>query len=295
MKILITGDKGYVGMSLKKWLSQWPDKYSVDHISLRNEEWKKEDFSQYDVLFHVAAIVHKKEQPEMESLYYKINRNLTVELANKAKRSGIKQFIFMSTVAVYGQIGEIGKEVVIDENTPCLPTTFYGKSKLEAEIELDKLRDENFKIAILRVPMVYGPGCPGNYEHLKRLTIKLPVFPSVSNKRSMIFINNLSEFVRLLIDNQDQGLFFPQNKEYVNTSELVKLIAKEKSKKIYLSKTLSIGLNLLCRRVNIANKVFGNLIIDSRLSGYMGYKYCVVDLVKSIEACEKNIEIGARN
>lgn len=287
MKILITGNTSYAGRSLEKWLLQWPDKYLIEYISLRNEEWKDKDFSLYDVIFHVAAIVHQKEKPEMEELYYRVNRDLTIALANKAKNAGVKQFIFMSTLSVYGLVGTVGKEVMINKDTPCRPNSFYGKSKLEAEGLLERLQNEDFKVAILRVPMIYGPNCPGNYEQLRRITDKTPIFPSINNNRSMIFIDNLSEFVRLLIDNQDNGLFFPQNLEYINTSYLVALIAKEKHKNIYLSKFLSLGVSLLAIRIKIVNKVFGNLTIDSNLSNYRDYKYCVVDLVESVKRCEK--------
>lgn len=287
MKILITGNTSYAGRSLEKWLLQWPDKYLIDFVSLRHEEWKDTDFSLYDVVFHVAAIVHQKEKTEMEELYYRINRDLTIELANKAKSAGVKQFIFMSTLSVYGLVGMVGKEVMINEDTPCRPNSFYGKSKLEAEQLLEGLQNKDFKVAILRIPMIYGPNCPGNYGQLRRITDKIPVFPRVNNNRSMIFIDNLSEFIRLLIDNQDHGLFFPQNQEYINTSYLVRLIAKEKQKNMYLSKLLSLGINLLAVRIKIINKVFGNLTIDSNLSNYRDYKYCVVDLVESVKRCEK--------
>ncbi len=287
MRILITGNRSYVGINLKRWLSQWPDKYSVDSISLKNDEWKNKDFSKYDVLFHTAAIVHKKEKSEMKDIYYRINRDLTVEVAKKAKKEGVKQFIFMSSMSVYGLDGKIGEEVVITKATRCIPTTLYGKSKLEAENELKKLEDGQFCITIIRAPMVYGPNCPGNYTRLKKLVMKTRVFPMVNNKRSMIFIDNLCEFIRLLIDNRESGLFFPQNKEYVNTSELVRLITKENSKNIYFSRILTYGINLFGKRVSVLNKVFGNLVYDLDLSSYKDFGYYVVDFEKSIELCEK--------
>jgi len=286
--ILITGERSYIGTKLKEWLKRWPDKYNIDTISLKNDEWRNKDFSKYDVLFHAAAIVHKKEKPEMEDIYYKVNRDLTIEVAKKAKREGIKQFIFMSTVSVYGLVGKVCGDVVIAGDTPCSPITFYGKSKLEAENELRKLEDERFRIAIIRAPMVYGPDCPGNYTRLKKLVMKSPVFPLINNKRSMIFIDNLSEFIRLIVDNQDYGLFFPQNREYVNTSDLVKLIAKYNSKNIYLSKELAFVVKLFGKRVPIINKVFGNLIFDLGLSSYRNFEYCIADLERSVEACERN-------
>lgn len=118
--------------------------------------------------------------------------------------------------------------------------------------------------------------------------MKSPVFPLINNKRSMIFIDNLSEFIRLIVDNQDYGLFFPQNREYVNTSDLVKLIAKYNSKNIYLSKELAFVVKLFGKRVPIINKVFGNLIFDLGLSSYRNFEYCIADLERSVEACERN-------
>lgn len=291
MRVLVTGEKSYVGLNLKKWLSQWNDKYTIEFISLKNEKWKKKDFSNYDVLFHVAALVHKKEQPEMENLYYKINRDLTEELAIKAKREGVKQFIFMSSISVYGLDGLFREKQEINRSTPCCPTSFYGKSKLEAEILLNKINDENFKIVIVRAPMIYGPHCPGNYSRLRKLAFYTPIFPSIFNERSMIFIDNLSEFLRLIIEEQCQGLFFPQNKDYVNTSQLVKLISNENSKKILLSKSLG-GIVKLIGYNKIAKKLFGNLVINQSLSEYKQFSYCIVDLPKSISISEKNIETG---
>lgn len=282
MKVLITGNTSYIGVNLKKWLGQWPNQYSIDSVSIRNNEWKKADLSQYDALFHVAAIVHTRESPRMESLYTLINRDLTVELAKKAKQAGVKQFIFMSTISVYGLTGEIGRNVVITKDTPCNPTTFYGESKWEAEKELVNLSDENFHIAIVRAPMVYGPNCPGNFTKLKKLIKITPVFPLTNNQRSMIFIDNLSEFIRLLLDYKECGLFFPQNREYVNITEATKLIAMNIPKRIYFSKAFADVLNIVGKRIDALNKGFGNLVIDLQLSSYKDFEYCIADFQKSI-------------
>ncbi|NQV00493.1 MAG: NAD-dependent epimerase/dehydratase family protein, partial [Parcubacteria group bacterium] len=226
------------------------------------------------------------EKPEMEDLYFRVNRSLTVEVAKKAKIEGVKQFIFMSSMSVYGLEGKIGEDIVITKDTLCKPNTYYGKSKLDAENELRKLNNTDFIVAIVIAPMIYGPNCPGNYAHFKKLMVKVPIFPLINNKRSMLFIDNLSEFVRLLINNQDFGLFFPQNKEYVSTTELVKLIAKENGKKLYLSRLLGLIIEFLGKKITTANKVFGNLVFNSSISNYCNYNYCVVNLGKSVEICE---------
>jgi len=285
-KILITGANSYIGTSFEKWVLQYPEKYSVDTIDMKEETWREKSFKGYDVVFHVAGIAHVSSNPRMKDLYYKVNRDLTIEAAKKAKAEGVKQFIFMSSMSVYGINGLIGEDIVITRDTPCKPNTLYGRSKLEAEKELKKLEDKHFRIAIIRAPMVYGPNCPGNYTRLKELVIKTPVFPMINNKRSMIFIDNLSEFIRLLIENQEKGLFFPQNKEYVDIVELVRLIAKKNKKNMYFSRSLGFGIKFLGKRISVFKKVFGNLVFDLNLSSYKDFEYNIVDFEKSIECCE---------
>ncbi|MGW8424549.1 NAD-dependent epimerase/dehydratase family protein [Peribacillus simplex] len=287
MNILITGEKSYVGNCLKEWLCKWDGKYKVDSITLKNDCWRDIDFSKYDVLFHVAAVVHKRESPEMEESYYKVNKHLALEVANKAKQSGIKQFIFMSSMSVYGLDGEVGDVLVINKNTPCMPNTLYGKSKLDAELELHKLTDDNFVVTIIRAPMIYGPGCPGNYKKLRKLVLNNMIFPKLSNQRSMIFIDNLTEFIRLIMDNKKNGIFYPQNKEYVDTSVLIKLIAKQNSRKLIFSPVLGVIVKILGKRIKVLKKIYGNLVIDSHLS-QSDFDYCVFTLEESIKMCEKN-------
>jgi nucleoside-diphosphate-sugar epimerase len=261
-KILITGQNSYVGNSLEEWLGKYPDRYLIEYISLRDDSWKEQDFSKYDVVFHAAAVVHKKEKPEMESLYFKINRDLTVMLAKKARLAGVKQFVFMSTMAVYGEEGKIGQDVVINRKTSPNPKTYYGRSKIEAENQLIKLVDETFKVIILRPPMIYGPNCPGNYTKLENLAKKIPVFPLIENKRSMLHVDKLSEFIKLLIDDEEKGLFLPQDDEYVNTSILVKSLAEQSGNKILLSRLMGTIIMIVGKRISVFNKIFGNLVYE---------------------------------
>ncbi len=279
-KVLITGSKSYIGESVKEYLLQEPDKYNVlvrDTIG-----WKPTvpDFTGYDVVFNVAGIAHMKETDQNRHLYYDINRDLVIKIAKTAKEAGVRQFILLSTMSVYGlTIGHITK------NTPVNPINAYGKSKIEADEEIWKITDENFKFACLRPPMVYGKGCKGNYQSLRLFALKSPLFPRVDNKRSMIYIGNLCEFVKRIIDTEKSGLFFPQNAEYVVVSEMVKLIAKNNQKKIILTKIFNWAVKTA--PINIVKKVFGNLTYES------------VDLVdkygfrESIELTEKgrNIEV----
>lgn len=254
-KILITGANSYVGTSFISWLKQWPDEYKTEAISVRGYEWKEKDFSIYDVVFHVAGIAHIKETKENSELYYKVNRDLAYEVAKKAKRCGVKQFIFLSSMSVYGM--ETG---VISKYTVPTPKSNYGKSKLQAEELIAPLEDSTFKISVLRPPMIYGKGCKGNYVRLEKFALKSPIFPDIKNKRSMIYIDNLCGFIRLLIDDYSTGLFLPQNDEYVCTSKMVRNIAKAYGKKIYMTKLFNPLLRIL--KVRTVNKVFGDLVYE---------------------------------
>lgn len=287
MKILVVGETSYVGRSLESWLKQWPEEYNLDFVTSRQDEWKKREFSCYDVVFHAAAIVHQRHKTDQgsHSIYSKINRDLPVEVAKRARQAGVRQFIFMSSMSVYGIEGAIGRDIIITKDTPCKPTGLYGTSKLEAENELITLNTEAFHIAIIRAPMIYGPNCPGNYTRLKKLILKTPIFPLIKNQRSLLFIDNLSEFTRLLINSKESGVFFPQNREFVDTYELVSLIAKENSKAIYFSKLFSY-LVLMLGNLNVVKKLFGNLKYDSGLSTYKEFNYCVMDFNASIKISE---------
>lgn len=254
-KILITGANSYIGTSFTNWLKQWPDEYKTESISVRGDEWKEKDFSMYDVVFHVAGIVHIKETKENSELYYKVNRDLAYEVAEKVKRDGVKQFIFLSSMSVYGM--ETG---VINKATVPMPKSNYGKSKLQAEELILPLEDSKFAIAVLRPPMIYGKGCKGNYVRLEKFALKSPIFPDIKNKRSMIYIDNLCEFVKRIIDNESKGLFLPQNDEYVCTSDMVREIAEAHGKKIHVIKLFNPLLMLL--RGSTVNKVFGDLVYE---------------------------------
>ncbi len=282
--ILITGKNSYIGTSLENWLMREPDKYKIDKISMKDGSWKEKDFSKYDVVFHVAGIAHVSSDPKMEDLYYKVNRDLTIETAEKAKVEGVKQFIFMSSIIVYGDSSN-GKRI-IDRNTDPTPSNFYGNSKLQAEEGIKHLETDDFKIVVLRPPMIYGKGSKGNYPRLANMARKIPVFPNIDNERSMIHIDNLCEFIKVIIDNEETGLYFPQNREYVKTSELVETIAEVHGKKIMMTRVFNPVLKLMFG-IGIVNKVFGNLVYEKSMSDYDKAGYQIRDFRDSIELTEK--------
>ena len=288
-RILITGADSYIGVSFERWVEKYPERYLVDTVDMRDGSWKEKDFSWYDVVFHVAGIAHvdvKKATEDTKALYYKVNRDLTVETALKAKNDGVKQFIFMSSIIVYGDSSQLNKKRVITKDTIPQPSNFYGNSKLQAEEGIRDLGSDAFKVVILRPPLIYGKGSKGNYPKLAKAAQKLPAFPDIDNQRSMLHIDNLGEFIRLMIENSEEGLFFPQNSEYVKTSEMVRMIAEVHGKQVRLVKIFNPMIRVISGKVEIFNKVFGNLVYEQGMSGYKE-KYRVRNLRESIVLTEK--------
>ena len=254
-KILITGANSYIGTSFERWMGQY-DGYEISTLDMIGDQWRSCDFSQYDAVFHVAGIAHIKETEENAPLYYKVNRDLAIETAKRAKESGVKHFVLLSSMSVYGKTAG-----VIKKDTHPEPKSNYGKSKLEADEAITAMAGDTFLVAILRPPMVYGEGCKGNYQLLKKFALKSPIFPDFENKRSMVEISVLCEFVKKVIDEESTGYFFPQNKEYICTSRMVGDIAKENGKKIVFTKIFNPFIRAF-KNVSVISKVFGDLIYD---------------------------------
>lgn len=256
MKILITGAGSYIGMCFENYMKNFPD-YQVDTLDMLQKNWAEKDFSSYDSIYHVAGIAHRKETEENAHLYYEVNRDLVLKVAEKAKKENVKQFVFLSSMSVYGV-----EEGVITKDTPPAPKSNYGKSKFQAEELLEKLKSDSFKVAILRPPMVYGDGCKGNYQMLVKFAKMLPVFPDYENKRSMIHVDNLSAFVKNLMDEKKDGLFFPQDENYVCTCKMVKEIASDMGKNMKLLKIMNPAVSILKKFTTQGKKAFGDLIYD---------------------------------
>ena len=271
-KILITGANSYIGTSFEKYIEEnFSSEYIVETIDMIDGSWRDKDFSGYDSIFHVAGIAHSdngKISAEKEKLYYAVNTDLAVETAKKAIADGVKQFIYMSSAIVYGDSAPIGKTKRITKDTPVSPANCYGDSKVQAENGLNPLNSENFNVVILRPPMIYGKGSKGNYPLLAKIASLTPVFPYVENERSMLYIENLCEFVRLMVENEEHGTFWPQNAEYSNTSELVKMIAEAHGKKVHLIKGFGWALKIMSKVTGLVNKAFGSLSYDMSLSQY---------------------------
>lgn len=287
--ILITGRNSYVGSKFRDYLNaNFSDEYSITCISLRTSAWKELDFSPYDVIFHVAGLAHAdvdKIDEEGKKAYYRVNADLTEDVAKKAASSGVKQFIYMSSILVYSGF----KGGCITSETPLKAENFYGDSKIKAEEKLSALDKGDMKICVLRPPMIYGKDSKGNYPSLAKLAGKVPFFPATNNKRSMLYIENLCEFCRLLIENEDDGVFFPQNREYSDTASLIKVIGEVKGKKVaiagWLGFTVKIAKKMPGKFGVLANKAFGDLYYDLSMSEYKS-DYRIFDLKESIQRTE---------
>lgn len=291
-KVLITGANSYIGTSFENWIQKNAPDISIDTMDMIGEAWKNADFSGYDAVFHVAGIAHAdvgKVSDEQKALYYKVNAGLTEECAKKAKAEGVKQFVFMSSIIVYGESAGIGKERVITKDTPLTPANFYGDSKVKAEEAISPLSDKTFKVVILRPPMIYGKGSKGNYPLLAKMARKLPFFPNVQNERSMLYIGNLCKLIACVIEREEEGIFYPQNKDYVNTGDMVKHIAKVKGKNIRLTGLFNPMLKLMGRMGGklggLVNKAFGNMVYEKAMSQY-DFEYQIYDLKESVKLTE---------
>lgn len=294
-RVLITGANSYIGTSFEKYVE---DHYSnhliVDTVDMIDGSWRQKDFSKYDVVFHVAGIAHadvEKVSDEVKAKYYAINTDLAIETAKKAKDERVKQFVFMSSMIIYGDSAPYGKTKRITKDTEPKPSNFYGDSKWQADKGVRGLADDSFVVTVLRPPMIYGKGSKGNYPILSKMAKKLPIFPDVKNERSMLYIENLCEFLCQIMIRGEGGIYWPQNAEFVRTSDIVKLIAKVSNHHIFVSRmwnwTLYLIKNLPGKPGRLANKAFGSISYDLLMSQY-DFHYQVFGLKQSIVRTEKN-------
>ena len=268
-RVLITGSSGFIAGHLRRRLEEFKEAYDVGGMSLRAPDALDAGLSGWDCVVHTAGIAHVRPGEEMAAEYERVNRDLTLAAAGRAKADGVRQFVFLSSMIVYGPPPRAGLRRRIGTDTPTLPENAYGRSKLEAEAGLRALADEDFRVAIVRPPMVYGKGGKGNYNALARMAVKLPAFPDFKNERSILYVENLAECLRLIIDGNLDGLFHPQDERIVSTSELAAEIARAHGRRIALLKCLSPAVRLLGRG-GPARRAFGDMAYEPELSAAPG-------------------------
>lgn len=261
-RILITGAGSFIGTNYIRYSVN----QSVDQVSLLDYQPEDIDFSKYDVVLHLAAIVHQTSKIS-EDIYFGINRNLAVRVAEQAKKKGIKQFIFLSTSKVYGDYNN--RKEPWDEKSQCTPNDSYGKSKFEAEQLLQQLNNEDFTISIVRTPIVYGFGVKANMLSIIKLVDRFSILPfkNVRNQRSFTFVKNLVDYIDRIVERRASGVFIAKDKESISTSELVISISKCLNKKVRLftlpSLLLRVGLFLFPK---IFDRLYGSAILNNELT-----------------------------
>ncbi|MCR4589148.1 MAG: NAD-dependent epimerase/dehydratase family protein [Lachnospiraceae bacterium] len=289
-QVLITGINSYIGNSFERYVKEhYGDTLTISKTSLRENSWEEEDWSNYDAILHVAGIAHVDIQNADEATqnqYFAVNTKLTHSAAAKAKAEGVGQFVFLSSMIVYGDAAPVGKRKTITAETEPAPANFYGESKLRAEGKLKELQDDAFHIAIVRPPFIYGPGCKGNYKKMASFARKMPVFPRIANERSMLYIENLTELLAQIILQEKEGVFLPQNEAYVNTSEMVRSIAEVNGKTIRLIPGLGGFARIGAFFHPVFNKVFGTMVYDAAASKVQGIDYQKVDFGTSVRRSE---------
>lgn len=250
-KVLIIGVNSYIAKAL---LSYKGDEVQYDKVGASNGEWEQKSFSGYDTVIMLAAIVHQRESESMQSLYREVNYELPIKVAVKAKQDGVKYYLFVSTAAVYGS-----KVIRVRKDTPPSPDTLYGKFKLEAEKELVKLQEDNqFLIGIIRPPMVYGDGCKGNYPRLENLAKYTLFFPAIHNKRSMIHIDRLCNYMNKMVIEEITDIVLPQDEFYTDTSLLVKQMREKMGRRTILVPGTAWLIRLMMKRSRTLSKMFGD-------------------------------------
>jgi len=292
-KVLITGANSYIGVSFENYVHEnYSSELTIDTVDMIDGIWREMDFSSYDVVYHVAGIAHAdvgNASAEIKEKYYIINTDLAIETAKKAKADGVKQFVFMSSAIVYGDSAPYGKTKRITADTKPRPTNFYGDSKWRADKGVRELADDNFTVTVLRPPMIYGKNSKGNYPTLAKLAKKLPVFPDVQNERSMLYIENLCEFLCQVMIRGEGGIFWPQNAEFTRTSDMVRLIGEVSGHKVRVSRlynwVVALAAMMPGKARVLTNKAFGSLSYDQSISLY-NFEYQIVDLEESIRRTE---------
>ncbi len=292
-RVLITGANSYIGTSFEQYANEhYGSKFEIYTIDMIDGNWRDKDFGSYDCVFHVAGLAHAdvgNVSEEIKAKYYAVNTDLAIETCRKAKANGVRQFVFMSSAIIYGESFPYGKSKMIMKDTKPYPANFYGDSKWKADKGVRKEAGEDFIVTVLRPPMIYGKGSKGNYPTLAKMAKKLPVFPDCENLRSMLYIENLCEFLCQVMMRTEGGIFWPQNARYTRTSEMVRYIAEVSGHKIWVTSVFNWTVKLAAlipgKSRNLANKAFGNLTYDKEMSKY-DFEYQLVDLRESIRRTE---------
>ena len=261
-KILITGANSFIGLNYQKY-SKFE---SISQISLRDYEPEQINYAGYDVILHLVAIVHQT-RTVAEKEYFRVNKDLTIRTAKAARANGVKQFVFMSTVKVYGDSKPASG--IWNESSECSPNDSYGKSKYAAENVLRELEDNNFTVSIVRTPLVYGEDVKANMLSLINLIHKFPILPlgNIKNERSFTSVRNLTAYIDRIIELRASGVFIAKDLRNISTTELVRILSKALGKKIYLLTIPSLMASLFSMIYPaIFDRLYSNFCFDNQVT-----------------------------
>ncbi|AFL69136.1 NAD-dependent epimerase/dehydratase family protein [Sulfurospirillum barnesii] len=253
--VLVTGASEFIG---GYFTTHYSATYNISFCSFHQENLDALALGGISTILHLSAIVH---QPNAtQALCNEFNVSKTVNLALKAKEAGVKQFVFMSTIAVYDT-----SLTFLNEDSLLNPATFYGQSKLEAEKQLLALEDEHFKVSIIRPPMVYGANAPGNIKSLMKLIDKVPILPfgGIMNQRSFVYVGNLCAMIDCIMKQRQSGIFLASDDAPLSTTQLIEHIARAKNKKKYLLHVKLFEYMLRWLKPSLYQRLFCDLVVDN--------------------------------
>lgn len=282
MKLLILGKNSYVGVSVKNYIERHHSDMSITMASSRDGVWKNLDFAKYDAVYNVSGLCHADSKHGTPEQYMSINGQLPIDMGQKAKNDGCKLFINMSSSIIYGNMSFIGEDKTMDRDTAPAPVNVYGESKLFAEKGLLKLEGQNFSVALIRAPLIYGENSTGNFPLLVKFARKSPIFPDIKNQQSMIYIDNLCELIYLIVKHQKGGIYLPQDPDIKCTSLLVKDMARLCNHRIVMTKIFNPILKILGKRIYYIDKALGNTAYTKEASNYFDYEYQIIDYEEAL-------------
>lgn len=281
---MLVGIGGYIGGKFTEYIKKYYPDWKVDAVDSINRKWSDADFFGYDAVYNVSGLAHANARQGSEELYYQVNGQLPIDVAMKAKAEGVPLFVQMSSQIVYGDMSGLGKEKLITAETVPSEPTVYGKSKMMAERGLMALVDDSFQVAIMRPPLIYSEYARDNFPRLVNFAKKMPIFPKLENKQSMVYVDNLCELVKLVIEKNQGGIYYPQQECYIETSKIVADIAKAVGNKMWQTRIFNPALRLLSKmpQLGFIHKAFGSIAYDMKLSNHFDGKYRVVSYEESI-------------
>ena len=286
---MLVGIGGYIGGKFTEYINNHYPDWQIDAVDSMNRKWAEADFSGYDAVYNVSGLAHANARQGSEELYYQVNGQLPIDVATKAKEEGVPLFVQMSSQIVYGDMSGLGEEKMITAETVPSEPTVYGKSKMMAERGLMALVDDNFQVAIMRPPLIYSEFARDNFPRLVNFAKKVPIFPKLENKQSMVYVDNLCELVKLVIENNQGGTYYPQQECYIKTSKIVADIAKAVGNKMWQTRIFNPALRLLSKipQLGFIHKAFGSIAYDMKMSNHFDGKYRVVSYEESIRRIAK--------